>query len=214
MHKLVKNLTYIENKIKGVIDSKPTIIAVSKTFSQDYIEPLLQFGHIHYGENKVQECVKKWHPLKLKYNNIQLHMLGKLQTNKVRDCVKYFDFIHSLDSKKLAKKISDEQKKIDKKLKIFIQVNLGDESQKSGVNKNELEELITYCKEIDLDLLGLMCIPPVNEDPSKYFKETEFLNKKLGFKELSMGMSSDYLQACENSSTFLRIGSSIFGERN
>ena len=141
-------------------------------------------------------------------------MLGKLQTNKVRDCVKYFDFIHSLDSKKLAKKISDEQKKIDKKLKIFIQVNIGDESQKSGVNKNELEELITYCKEIDLDLLGLMCIPPVNEDPSKYFKETEFLNKKLGFKELSMGMSSDYLQACENSSTFLRIGSSIFGERN
>ncbi len=214
MHDSVKNLTYIENKIKGVINSKPTIIAVSKTFSQEYIKPLLEFGHLHYGENKVQECVNKWHTLKLEYNNVKLHMLGKLQTNKVRDCVKYFDFIHSLDSKKLAKKISDEQLKINKKVKIFIQVNIGEEQQKSGVNKQDLNDLITYCKEINLDIIGLMCIPPANNDPSDYFKETKLLNKRFGFSELSMGMSSDYLIAVENSSTYIRIGTNIFGNRN
>ena len=214
MNKSLKNLTYIENKIKGVIDPKPTIIAVSKTFSQEHIEPLLNFGHLHYGENKVQECVKKWHSLKLKYSNIKLHMLGKLQTNKVRDCVKYFDFIHSLDSKKLAKKISDEQNKINKKLEIFIQVNIGEEKQKSGVFKNDLDDLISYCKDIDLNIIGLMCIPPANDNPSEYFKETKSLNQKFGFSELSMGMSSDYMLATENSATYLRIGSSIFGDRN
>ena len=140
-------------------------------------------------------------------------MIGRLQTNKVRDCVKYFDFIHSLDSKKLAKKISDEQKKINKQIKIFIQVNIGEENQKSGIAKDKLDELIFYCKEINLDLIGLMCIPPAYLEPGEYFEEVNLLNKKFGFSELSMGMSSDYVIACKNSSTFLRIGASIFGER-
>ena len=214
MHDSVKNLTYIEGKIKDVVNVKPVIIAVSKTFGPEKIEPLLNCGHLHYGENKVQEFIKKWPQLKLKYDNVKLHMIGKLQTNKVRDCVKYFDFIHSLDSKKLAKKISEEQNKIKKKLKIFIQVNIGQEDQKSGILTNQLNELILYCKEIDLDIIGLMCIPPANIDPSEHFKETDTLNRKFGFKDLSMGMSSDYLTACKFSSTFLRIGSNIFGQRN
>jgi len=213
MHVSIKNLTYIQDKIKDVVDPIPTIIAVSKTFGQNDIKPLLNFGHQHYGENKVQECKLKWQDLKLQYENIKLHMIGKLQTNKVRDCVKYFDFIHSVDSKKLAKKISDEQIKINKKIKIFIQVNIGEENQKSGVSKDKLEELIIYCKKINLDLIGLMCIPPVSEDPSKFFEEVNLLNKKFGFSDLSMGMSSDYITASKNSSTFLRIGSSIFGSR-
>jgi PLP dependent protein len=213
MHDPIKNLTYIQDKIKDVVDPIPTIIAVSKTFGQNDIKPLLNFGHQHYGENKVQECKLKWQDLKLQYENIKLHMIGKLQTNKVRDCVKYFDFIHSVDSKKLAKKISDEQIKINKKIKIFIQVNIGEENQKSGVSKDKLEELIIYCKKINLDLIGLMCIPPVSEDPSKFFEEVNLLNKTFGFSDLSMGMSSDYITASKNSSTFLRIGSSIFGSR-
>ena len=214
MHDSVKNLTYIKDKIKAVNNSNPTIIAVSKTFGPEKIEPLLDFGHTHFGENKIQESIKKWPDLKLKYNNIKLHMVGKLQTNKVRDCVKYFDFIHSLDSKKLAKKICDEQKKINKSLKIFIQVNIGEENQKSGIMKDQLQELIIYCEEIGLQIVGLMCMPPANIDPSEYFKLTDSLNKKFGFKELSMGMSSDYLIACEYSSSFLRIGSDIFGKRS
>ena len=213
MHDPIKNLTYIQDKIKDVVDPIPTIIAVSKTFGQNDIKPLLNFGHQHYGENKVQECKLKWQDLKLQYENIKLHMIGKLQTNKVRDCVKYFDFIHSVDSKKLAKKISDEQIKINKKIKIFIQVNIGEENQKSGVSKDKLEELIIYCKKINLDLIGLMCIPPVSVDPSKFFEEVNLLNKTFGFSDLSMGMSSDYITASKNSSTFLRIGSSIFGSR-
>ena len=213
MHDSVKNLTYIENKIKGVINSKPTIIAVSKTFSQENIKPLLEFGHLHYGENKVQECVNKWHTLKLEYNNVKLHMLGKLQTNKVRDCVKYFDFIHSLDSKKLAKKISDEQLKINKKVKIFIQVNIGEEQQKSGVNKNNLNSLLSYCNDLNLDVIGLMCIPPANIDPENYFNEMKQLNNTLDLTDLSMGMSSDYIKAPQNLATYIRIVSSIFGKR-
>jgi|TARA_B100001093_G_C26653380_1_gene938506 pyridoxal phosphate enzyme (YggS family) len=213
MHVSIKNLTYIQDKIKDVVDPIPIIIAVSKTFQSKDIEPLLHFGHEHFGENKVQEGKEKWHELKIKFDNVKLHMIGKLQTNKVRDCVKYFDFIHSVDNKKLAKKIHDEQKKINKKLKIFVQVNIGEENQKSGITKDKLDELIKYCKEINLDLLGLMCIPPANIDPSKYFEETSLLNKKFGFTELSMGMSSDYILACQNSSTFLRIGSNIFGNR-
>lgn len=213
MHISIKNLTYIQDKIKDVVDPIPIIIAVSKTFQKKDIEPLLNFGHEHFGENKVQECKEKWHELKIRFENVKLHMIGKLQTNKVRDCVKYFDFIHSVDSKKLAKKISDEQVKINKKIKIFIQVNIGEENQKSGITKDKLNELISYCKEIDLDLIGLMCIPPANTDSSKYFEEMNLLNKKFGFSELSMGMSSDYILACKNSSTFLRIGSNIFGNR-
>ena len=214
MHDTVKNLTYIKDKIKAVNNSNPTIIAVSKTFGPEKIEPLLDFGHTHFGENKIQESMKKWPELKLKYNDIKLHMIGRLQTNKVKDCVKCFDFIHSLDSKKLAKKICDEQKKINKSLKIFIQVNIGEENQKSGIMKNQLQELIIYSKEIGLQIVGLMCMPPANTDPSEYFKLTDSLNRKFGFKELSMGMSSDYLIACEYSSSFLRIGSDIFGKRS
>ncbi len=213
MHKSVKNLAYIKNKIKEVVDYHPTIIAVSKTFGETDITPLLDFGHKHFGENKVQEGVNKWKNLKQKYKNIELHMIGKLQRNKVKECVKYFDFIHSVDNRKLAKKISEEQEKVKKRPKIFIQVNIGDESQKSGISKNNLEDLIIYCNEIKLDLVGLMCIPPVNSDPIKYFSEMNTLKRKFHLTELSMGMSSDYLQACKNSSSFLRIGSDIFGKR-
>ena len=218
MHSTVQNLINIENKIKLKlsnlkINNLPKIIAVSKTFKVEKILPLIEHGHIHFGENKVQEALEKWTEIKSKKSNIKLHMIGKLQTNKVKFAVKLFDFIHSVDSKKLAKKIADEQIKINKKIKIFIQVNIGNEDQKSGVNKNEINELISYCKQINLDLVGLMCIPPANSDIEKYFEEMSLINKDFSFKELSMGMSSDYLQASENSATYLRIGSSIFGER-
>jgi pyridoxal phosphate enzyme (YggS family) len=214
MHSSVKNLTYINNKIKEVINFQTNIIAISKTFGPEKIKPLLDFGHLHYGENKVQECISKWPELKLRYSNIKLHMVGKLQSNKVKDCIKHFDFIHSLDSKKLAKKINDEQKKVNKKLKIFVQVNIGNEMQKSGVHKNDLEDLLSYCSEINLDLIGLMCIPPTHANPNIYFSEMHLLNKKYGFYELSMGMSSDYLEAIKFGSTFVRIGSKIFGNRD
>ena len=219
MHNIVQNLVTIENKIilnlsNLNIIKLPKIIAVSKTFKIDKILPLVEHGHIDFGENKVQEAIDKWTAIKLKNTNIQLHMIGKLQTNKVKHAVNLFDFIHSVDSEKLAKKISDEQIKIDKKLKIFIQVNIADENQKSGINKNELKNFVSYCKSINLNVIGLMCIPPISVDSSDYFKEMNLLNKDLSFKELSMGMSSDYLKASENLSTYLRIGSSIFGERS
>ena len=166
-----------------------------------------------FGENKVQEAVDKWTEIKSQKSNIKLHMIGKLQTNKVKFAVKLFDYIHSVDSEKLAQKIFDEQNKINRKIKIFIQVNIGDEDQKSGVNKNQLSNLIDYCKKINLEVAGLMCIPPANIDSDKYFKEINLLNNGFGFQELSIGMSSDYLKAAENSATFLRIGSSIFGQR-
>ncbi len=166
-----------------------------------------------FGENKVQEAVEKWTEVKTINPKIQLHMIGKLQTNKVKFAVKLFDYIHSVDSKKLAKKIADEQSKINKNIKIFLQVNIGDEGQKSGINKNELKQLVSYCKQINLDLIGLMCIPPANINPEIYFDEMKNLNKSLGFKELSMGMSSDFLLAAKNESTFIRVGSSIFGQR-
>ena len=218
MHNIVQNIINIENKIKLKlsnlkINNLPKIIAVSKTFKVEKILPLIEHGHIHFGENKVQEAVEKWTEIKSKKSSIKLHMIGKLQTNKVKFAVKLFDFIHSVDSKKLAKKIADEQIKINKKIKIFIQVNIGNEDQKSGVNKNEINELISYCKQINLDLIGLMCIPPANRDTQKYFEEMHLINKNFSFQELSMGMSSDYLKATENSATYLRIGSSIFGER-
>ena len=193
--------------------NKPKIIAVSKTFAIDKILPLINHGHIDFGENKVQEAVNKWTDIKIKNPNIRLHMIGKLQTNKVKFAVKLFDFIHSVDSLKLAKKIADEQKKINKDIKIFLQVNIGNESQKSGINKFELNDLILYCKDLNLNLMGLMCIPPEDNDRSFYFKEMNNLNKQFKFSELSMGMSSDYLQAIQNSATYLRIGSSIFGNR-
>ena len=219
MHNTVKNLLDIENNIKVhlnnlKINSYPKIIAVSKTFELHKILPLIEHGHIDYGENKVQEAVEKWKEIKKINTNIQLHMIGKLQTNKVKFAVQLFDYIHSVDSQKLAEKIANEQSKINKKIKIFLQVNIGDEDQKSGINKYKISELFTFCKEIKLDVMGLMCIPPVDIDPTIYFKEMRELTNNLNFKELSMGMSSDYLKAAENSSTYLRIGSSIFGNRN
>ena len=214
----VKNLLNIENKIKSNlsnlnIKNKTKIIAVSKTFKIDKILPLINHGHIDYGENKVQEAIEKWTEIKKENPNIKLHMIGKLQTNKVKFAVKLFDYIHSVDNEKLAKKISEEIEKINKKIKIFIQVNIGEENQKSGIKKNELNNLVSFCKRSNLDLVGLMCIPPVNIDPSEYFYEMNELNRSFGFSELSMGMSSDYLLASQNSATFLRIGSSIFGQR-
>ena len=219
MHNTVKNLLDIENNIKGYLNqlnikSKPKIIAVSKTFKIDKISPLIEYGHADFGENKVQEAIEKWTEIKKTNLHIKLHMVGKLQTNKVKFAVKIFDYIHSVDSIKLAKKIADEQNKIDKKMKIFLQVNIGDENQKSGINKNEVNQLVSYCKEIGLDLIGLMCIPPANIDPSNYFQEMKQLNNSLGFDDLSMGMSSDYLVAVKNFATYVRIGSSIFGHRS
>jgi hypothetical protein len=218
MHNTVQNLIEITDEIKlNLRDSNivnlPKIIAVSKTFEIDKILPLIDYGHIDFGENKIQEAVDKWTEIKSKNKNIKLHMIGKLQTNKVKFAVKLFDYIHSVDSEKLAKKIADEQSKIDKKIKIFIQVNIGNEEQKSGINKIELEDLVSYCKKINLDVIGLMCIPPAGKDASVYFKEINLLNNSFDFNELSMGMSSDYIEASKNSASYLRIGSSIFGKR-
>ena len=219
MHNTVKNLINIENNIKIHlnklnIDNHPKIVAVSKTFKIDKILPLIDHGHLDYGENKVQEAVEKWTEIKKKHSQLKLHMIGKLQTNKVKFAVQIFDYIHSVDSEKLARKIADEQNKINKKIKIFLQVNIGDENQKSGINKNDIGQLAFSCKEIGLDVLGLMCIPPVDNEPEVYFKEMNKLNKALGFTELSMGMSSDFLKATEYLSTYVRIGSSIFGSRS
>jgi len=219
MHSTVKNLLDIQDTIKVKlnkinINNCPKIIAVSKTFKIDQISPLIDHGHIDFGENKVQEAVEKWTEIKKINPELQLHMIGKLQTNKVKFAVKLFDYIHSVDSEKLAKKIADEQNKINKNIKIFLQVNIGDENQKSGINKNELKSLVNYCKEINLDLIGLMCIPPANIDPEVYFEEMKNLNKSLGLTELSMGMSSDFIIAAKYESTFIRVGSSIFGQRS
>ena len=216
MHNEVNNLIAIENilKKKNLQNPLPKIIAVSKTFPVSSILPLINHGHIHFGENKIQESIDKWTDLKKNYSNLKLHMIGKLQTNKVKFAIKLFDYIHSVDNKKLIKKIYDEQIKQNKKIKMFIQVNIGDESQKSGIEIDNVNELILYCKELNLDLVGLMCIPPVDKNPDKYFKEIKSLNDKLNLKELSMGMSGDYIKAAEYSSTYLRIGSSIFGNRN
>ena len=219
MHSTVKNLLDIQDTIKVKlneinINNYPKIIAVSKTFKIDQISPLIDHGHKDFGENKVQEAVKKWTEVKNMNPEIQLHMIGKLQTNKVKFAVKLFDYIHSVDSEKLAKKISEEQNKINKNIKIFLQVNIGDENQKSGINRNELKHLVSYCKEINLDLIGLMCIPPANNNPEVYFEEMKNLNKVLGFDELSMGMSSDFLIAAKYETTFIRVGSGIFGQRS
>ena len=219
MHVSVQKLIHIEelvkskeadlNKLKAC-----KIIAVSKTFSLDKIMPLINHGHYDYGENKVQEAIDKWSKIKAEKPELKLHLVGKLQTNKVKFAIKLFDFIHSVDSKKLAKKIYDEQLNQNKKVKIFLQVNIGNEEQKSGVLKNNLNDLHNYCKDLKLDVIGLMCIPPIDFDPNPFFQELNNLNKNLNLEELSMGMSSDYLKAAENNSTYLRIGSAIFGERS
>ena len=219
MHNTVKNLLDIKDNIKNYlnklnINNNPKIVAVSKTFEINKILPLIEYGHIDFGENKVQEAIEKWTEIKKKNSKVKLHMIGRLQTNKVKFAVQIFDYIHSVDSEKLAKKIYDEQNKVGKKIKIFLQVNIGNEDQKSGISKNHVIQLANYCKEIGLDLIGLMCIPPINVDPESYFEEMKELNDSLGFGELSMGMSSDFLIASKYLSTYIRIGSSIFGARS
>ncbi len=219
MHNTVKNLLDIKNNIQVYlnevgINSYPKIIAVSKTFAMDKILPLIDYGQIDFGENKVQEAVEKWTEIKKKNPKIKLHMIGKLQTNKVKFAVQLFDYIHSVDNEKLAKKIADEQQKINKNIKIFLQVNIGSEIQKSGIDKNEVNSFVSYCKELNLNLVGLMCIPPANLEPDIFFEEMKILNQNLGLSELSMGMSSDFLIAAKHLSTYIRVGSSIFGQRS
>ena len=215
MHNTVKNLIYIEDLVKSKVnhDRLPKIIAVSKTFPIENILPLLEYGHLHYGENKVQEALDKWGHIKNENHSIQLHLIGRLQTNKVKVALRVFDYIHSLDSENLANKIADEQQKQGKKPKIFIQVNIGNEDQKSGINKERLGDFYKFCKNLNLDIIGTMCIPPNDNNTEKYFFEMSEINQKLNFKELSMGMSEDYLEAIENNATYIRVGSKIFGSR-
>ena len=218
MHFTIKNLINIKELINSNLinltpDKLPKIIAVSKTFGMDKITPLIEHGHKDFGENKVQEALDKWSDIKSKNQNIKLHLIGGLQTNKVKFAIRLFDYIHSVDSEKLAKKIADEQKKQNEKVKIFLQVNIGSEIQKFGVGKSRLGDLYSFCKNIELDVVGLMCIPPVGEPSTKFFKEMNVLNESLNLDYLSMGMSSDYLEGVKNNSTHLRIGSSIFGNR-
>jgi len=216
MHTTIQNLLEIQNKIKLEFgnDKSTKIIAVSKTFGVDKIRPLIDHGHLDFGENKVQEAIDKWSDLKVKNPKIKLHLIGSLQTNKVKFAVKLFDYIHSVDSEKLAKKISEEEIKNKKKIKIFIQVNIGNEIQKSGIKIEELSNLYLYCKKLNLDVLGLMCIPPYEKESEIFFKKLNLLNKELNLPELSMGMSQDYIKAIRNNATYVRIGSLIFGKRN
>ena len=174
---------------------------------------MIEHGHLEYGENKVQEAINKWTEIKIANPNIKLHLIGKLQTNKVKFALKIFDYVHSVDNKKLAKKIADEELKQNKKIKIFLQINIGNEEQKSGINKEYLQDLYSYCKDLNLDVVGLMCIPPTEYKPEIFFKEMDLLAKKFNLLELSMGMSADYIEAAKNSATYLRIGSNIFGKR-
>ena len=219
MHHTESNLVEINNKIKDKINSlslhqyNPKVIAVSKTFKEQDILPLLDYGHIDFGENKVQEALLKWPNLKEKYKNVKLHMLGKLQTNKVKFAVDIFDYIHSLDNLKLANKLASEIHKKNKKVKIFIQINLGGEKQKSGIEPNDLETFYKNCLSLKLNVVGTMCIPPDNQDPKPFFRDLLNLNKKNNLSEISMGMTNDYLDALEFMSTYLRIGTGIFGKR-
>ena len=219
MHVTIKNLLKIKENINTNLQNvkktivSPKIIAVSKTFKIDHIMPLINHGHLDYGENKVQEAIEKWTKIKEGNKKIKLHLIGGLQTNKVKNAVQLFDYIHSLDSKKLADKISYQQKEQNVETKIFIQVNVGKEEQKSGIPEEELSDFYKYCKNLKLNIIGLMCIPPFNQDSTRYFFRMQELNKKIGLKELSMGMSADYLNAIKYGSTFVRIGSDIFGQR-
>ena len=220
MHISVQRLNVVKNKVKEIINRKqlktaPQIIAVTKSFPLDKITPLLEIGHIHFGENKIQEAESKWIDVKNKYKNLQLHMLGKLQSNKVKKAVKLFDYIHSLDNRKLAMKLSQCEKELGKKTKLFIQVNIAEEGQKSGVLLNDLNRFYNFCvKELSLNITGLMCLPPINSDSNKYFKILKKTSEKLNLTDLSMGMSADYGQAILNGSTYLRLGTAIFGSRN
>lgn len=213
---IINNFLSIQQNIKDHSqDSSPEIVAVSKTFTIEHIKPLIDHGHVHFGENKLQEAFSKWSEFKKKNENLKLHMIGKLQSNKAKKAIRLFDYIHSLDNVKLANILNSEERKTSIKLKYFIQVNLGGEKQKSGVLVEEIDEFYNYCKDsTELDIIGLMSIPPEGEDPEKYFKILNEIGVKLKLKELSMGMSSDYVKALKYNSTFLRIGSSIFGSRS
>ncbi len=216
MHKSIKNLNLIQSELKLNSNNNinPEIIAVSKTFSLDKIQPLIDYGHLHFGENKVQEAVDKWTKTKVTNIDLKLHMIGKLQTNKVKYVIPLFDYIHSLDNLKLAEKISQEQKKKNKFLKIFIQINIGNESQKSGIKSTDLNNFYEICvNKLELNIIGLMCIPP-QDNVKDYFSEMQKLNSSLKLNELSMGMSADYIQAVKHGSSYVRIGSKIFGERD
>ena len=219
MHTNVQNLKLVKHKINEIISRKqlktnPQIIVVTKTFPLNKITPLLEEGHFHFGENKMQEAETKWADVKKKYNNLKLHMLGKLQSNKAKKAVKLFDYIHSLDNAKLASKISQYENELNKKTKVFIQVNVGSEKQKSGILLEELNNFYNYCtKQLSLNVIGLMCIPPINSDSSKHFKLLKNLSHDLNLSDLSMGMSSDYEQAILDGSTYLRLGTAILGPR-
>ena len=220
MHNNVKRLNFVKNKVKEILDKKqlktsPQIIAVTKTFPLSQITPLLEVGHIHFGENKVQEAEAKWLQLKNKYKNLQLHMLGKLQTNKAKKAVNLFNYIHSLDNAKLASKISQFEKELNKKIKLFIQVNIAEEYQKTGVVLNDLDTFYKYCtQDLSLNIIGLMCLPPVGSQSQEYFQILKKNSEKLNLKNLSMGMSADYEDAILYGSTHIRIGTAIFGKRN
>jgi len=219
MHKNIEKLKFIKNKINEIIiekqlKTKPQIIVITKTFPIDNVVPLIEDGHIHYGENKIQEAEKKWLSIKKKYKNLYLHMVGKLQSNKAKKAVDLFDYIHSLDNEKLALKISQYQKELNKDVKLFIQVNIANEKQKSGITMHNLKKFYEYCvNDLSLNVIGLMCLPPMDDNSDRYFKLLKKNSDDLNLKELSMGMSSDFDNAVINGSTFLRLGTIIMGER-
>ena len=220
MHHTVKNLTYIQSEIQSKISKininnyNPKVVAISKTFKIDHILPLIDFGHIDFGENKVQEAFEKWRQVKENNPKIKLHMVGKLQTNKVKNALKIFDYIHSLDNIRLAEKIAQQQENLKTKPKLFIQINIGKEIQKTGIDIEKLIDFYQDCKNMGLKIIGTMCLPPENKDSNFFFSEMKKLNKSLNLNEMSMGMSNDYLNAIDHSSTYLRIGSKIFGSRS
>ena len=220
MHMCVQKLNLVKNKVKEILDKKqlktiPEIIAVTKTFPLNKITPLLETGHIHFGENKIQEAERKWPEVKKIYKDLQLHMLGKLQSNKAKKAIKLFDYIHSLDNAKLALKLSQYEKELNRKMKLFIQVNIAEERHKSGILLNDLDNFYNYCtKELSLNVIGLMCLPPINSNSNEYFRILKKASENLNLEDLSMGMSADYEQAILNGSTYLRLGTAIFGERS
>ena len=219
MHITVQNLTSVSNKINEIVKenqlkTNPKIIVVTKTFSQERFIPLLKNGHIHFGENKIQEAEMKWVKIKEVHKNLKLHMIGKLQSNKAKKALILFDYIHSLDNAKLASKLSQYQKELNKKIKFFIQVNLADEQQKSGIIFSDLKNFYTYCtNELSLNIIGLMCLPPINSDSTEYFKKLKTAAKQFNLDHLSMGMSSDFENAILNGATYLRLGTAILGKR-
>ena len=219
MHSTLEQLNLIKNKVNDIINKKQLktrtkIIVVTKTFSLNNIIPLLQNGHIHYGENKIQEAEKKWSETKKKYKNLQLHMIGKLQSNKARKALQLFNYIHSLDNERLALKLSEYEKELRKNIKYFIQVNLADEKHKSGISLTELNHFYNFCiKKLSLNIIGLMCLPPMDSDPQEYFKLLKKTATKLNLNELSMGMSADYEKALLYGASYLRLGTAILGER-